>query len=530
MGDDAAVQKALSDPKFLAFGPEDQVAILKHLGSQPSAPTEKSPEEQALEAGGLPLPPKAAPSKPEPVIVQRGRFRSPPLTTGGADEGKFGRGLALGAAHGLGIEPENATESSSGTQVVAGAIRHTLQGMGTAADAIIHDPIEGTYKVIDNMASQLENSLRESWTGMMSSDPEQFAHGFASAVTQAITLGSAGKGEAAAVSKRARLARIAKGINAGGEEAANLKTAMPVIVETAKGAGLKTVGEFGDAVGKAHSAVENEFNAALAPVAKKPYLPTEIATSIRNLVTPDMLKDYRMIENAKQSAQKAGLKNPKFKFSDNAWKTHDAVVEIQRQAHEFERPWTVEELNARRMTENDNLSQSGFYNKDTRGQAAAMTKTQTDISQAVVNGTRDIVYDQVSKANPQLDARALKAKQAALWQLDDYINHPKKGIIADLEAKQLQHEGESRVEKLTTGASVGRTGVPHGYIGGLSKMFSEGPMKAADAKVKGAFEPSFTRKAAKAWALSLPLTQLMRTPQRPGSLPLPPSSSATDEK
>jgi hypothetical protein len=509
MGDDAAVQKAISDPKFLAFGPEDQVAILKQLGAQPSA--KPATLDATAPAGSLPLPPKAEP--PEGIAT------------------KLGRGATLGAASGAGI-PETETPVTDLAINTGKAIAETPGRMAEEMRTYGLAGVPGAEiaHVAKESASGLWKSGKEIWQGMRDSDPEQFAHGFASTATQILLLSSLRKmGETAPakVSPGKRLAKTAAAIDAGAEQFADLKTAMPEIVDAAKKSGLESVGDLGETVSKAHGQVEQQFNQALAPVAQTRYMPTEIATRLRNLVTPDMLKDYNMIESAKQAAQRAGLKNPKFKFSDNAWKTHDAVVEIQRQAHEFERPWTIQELNARRMTENENLRNS-YYNKDTRGQAAAENKVQTATSQAVADGSRDIVYDQISKANPGLDARALKIKQGALWALDDYINHPKRGVIADLEAQQAQVHGANRLENVRAGVSVGKTLVPHGYLSGLMEALSpHDPMAAANAKVSSVFGAKLTRAAARARlvALSLPVAAITRSKQRPGSLAQPPSAS-----
>lgn len=481
MGDDAAVQKALTDPKFLAFGPEDQVAILKQLGSQPSPAAPPSATAKVAPAGSLPTPPKADETEG--------------LAT------KLGRGAALGAASGAGI-PETETPVTDLAINTGKAIAETP---GRMADEMRMYGLAGVpgaevAHVAKESAGGLWKSGKEIWQGMRDSDPEQFAHGFASTATQILMLSSLRKmGETAPAKASAgkRLAKTAAAIDAGPEQFADLKTAMPKIVEAAKKSGLESVGELGETVSKAHGQVEQQFNQALAPVANLEYVPREIAQRIRGLITPDMAKTAEGRMMAK---------------------------EIEIAARDYEKPWTIRELNAKRMTENENLRQ--FYGKDTRGQAAS--KLQTDISKAVADGSRDIVYDQISRANPGLDARALKIKQGALWALDDYINHPKRGVIADLEAQQAQVRGANRLENVRAGVSVGKTLVPHGYLSGLMEALSpHDPRAAANAKVSSVFGAKLTRAAARARlaALSLPVAAITHSKQRPGGLTPPPSAS-----
>lgn len=489
------LQKTLADPEFLKLGPDDQVAVLKHLTDSGATPSPATAPPPAATAGGLPPPPSANPLPGDDKVSQT--FQ------------KLTRGATLGAASGLGIP-----ESTDPWEVVSGGAKSLLGAPFTLGAALLHDmytggvavdPQTGKIKansdvanIVHGVGKGLWDAGTEGWQGAKEDDPEKFAHGFGSFITQALLLKSAtkmgGVVDAAKVNERVRLAKVAKAIDAGGPQIADLKTAMPEIVATAGQAGMSSVGEMLDTVSKAKAQVDQTFNQALAPVANKPYIPTEIAQRIRALITPDMAKtaDGRM-----------------------------AAKEINAAARDYDgKSWTINELNAKRMTENENLRQ--YYNKDTRGQAAS--KLQVDISKAVADGARDIVYDQISQANPGLDARTLKLKQGALWAIEDHL----KDRVAELEAKQLQHEGESAAEKLTAGASVGRSGVPHGYVGGLAKMFSQGPQAVADAKIAESGRPSLTQRASRTFALSLPIDALVGK-SRQGGLPPPPSASQSSQ-
>lgn len=408
----------------------------------------------------------------------------------------LGRGAALGAAHGLGIP-----ESADWKEVAGGAVANTASGLYEAGKSIAKDPIEGTAHVLHNMASNVEESGGEAWQGLKERDPEKFAHGFASTITQLLSMKEAKKADFPTLGKageRARLAKTATAINAGADEAGQLRTAMPDIVKQAQSGGIETVGEFKDTVQQASRAIDQEFNQHLAPIANKPYIPAEIARRIRNLITPDMA----------QTAE-----------------GREQIKEINRRAKEFEKPWTINQINAKRMTENDNLN--SFYKKDSQGQAAA--KLDTDISKAVRDGSADVVYDQMAQNNPQLPSNywaQLKQKQGAMWGLRDHLTEQ----IKSLDAAQLQHEGKGPAGRMKVHAYASAHSVPHGYISGVGEALSAGPEKTANKTIKGAFNRSLTSKAARLGAMALPVARLADNPDvRKTPFTPPPPISDDDE-
>lgn len=423
---------------------------------------------------------------------------------------KLGRGAALGAASGAGIP-----ESTSGVDVVTGAIGNAADGLYDAGKAILKDPVEGTAKVLHNMASNIEKSGGEAWQGYKNRDPEMFAHGLASTVTQLLTLKAPEKGASVAANDL-RLARTTTAIRAGGEEAAAVRKTIPDIAAQAGAAGLSTVGEFTEAVKQAKDTIDQEFNQHLAPIANKPYIPIEISRRIKNLITPDMAK------TAEGRMQ---------------------IKEITARAREYEKPWTLNELNAKRVTENNNLK--SYFSKDTRGQAAS--KLDMDISKSVRDGAADVVYDQMSQNNPKMPTdyfSDLKSKQGSLWALADHLGDASKGtgVIGDILAEQLKHEGTSPMNRIKLHAYGSGSGF-HGYLSGIQDAFSGGPQAAADAGIKKAFPDASVKTIAKTagkdavrtarratWK-SLPIWHLMSPPEAPvRNTPFPGPPATSDEQ
>lgn len=427
----------------------------------------------------------------------------PPATS---DEGlatKLGRGAALGAASGAGIP-----ESTSPWEVGFGAVKNAVSGLYDTVKNSLTDPNPMGLKdipgmspsqpsALHNMASNIESSGGESWQGLKEKDPEKFAHGFASMVTQLAMLRTPQKAGEATIGERTRLAKTATAINAGADEAGQLRTAMPDIVKQAQSGGIETVGEFRDTVQQASKAIDQEFNQHLTPIANKPYIPAEISRRIKNLITPDMA----------QTAE-----------------GREQIKEINRRAREFEKPWTINQINAKRVTENATLN--SFYKKDSQGQAAA--KLDTDISKAVRDGSADVVYDQMAQNNPQLPSNywaQLKQKQSAMWGLRDHLTEQ----IKSLDAAQLQHEGKGPAGRMKVHAYASAQSVPHGYISGVGDALSAGPEKVANKTIKGAFNRSLSSKAARLGAMALPVAHLADNPDVRKTPFTPPPPVSNDE-
>jgi hypothetical protein len=388
----------------------------------------------------------------------------------GSLRAKLGRGFVTGAASGVGVP-----ETTSGTGNVTGFLGNVARGVGRTAGAVAQDvgaaivdpflPKEKqqvglrTLDIARDITTGLAKSEVEALRGIKDRDPEQFAHGLGSALTQILTLGEIKEGKPESIAERPRLAKTAKALDIGKGEIKDLKTAMPEIVKQAQNAGINTVGDFGANVKRARTQVDQTFNQGMATFANNPVSAQSIADRIRNLETPDMRR------TAEGRAQ---------------------IQYLNSRAVEYEQPWTYRELNSKRATENQNLT--SFYNKETRAQAAS--PLDTDISKAIRDGAADIVYNKWDQMNPGGSGRLLKQRQGALWAIDDYVNHPEKGVIADLEARQLAHEGGGLSDKLNPHVYMSHWG-PRAHIG-FTSLFKGGPQKAANAKIAAAFGGSPT--------------------------------------
>ena len=436
---------------------QDATKTIEFEGKQHQFPADFSNDDiaKALKSYGAPAAKAATPST---------TLTPPPTGQGDASKlkdawTKMGRGAALGSASALGIP-----ESTSSGEVVSGALKNTASGLAQ----MVENPIKATT----NMAQGLVGAGKESWDGLQQHDPEMFAHGLGSLITQILTLKKAGESAVEGARKPVAggaKAKVAAGAGITGDAMGSFERAWPTIVKQAARSGVDTVGKLVKTVETASKALDAKFNNALAPLANMPYIPTEIATRIKALITPDM---------AKTAAGRA------------------EAAEIKAAAQEYDgRHWTLNELNAKRMTENDNLA--SFYNKDSQGQAAS--RVQQHISKAVRDGAAEIVYNEVGKYNPDIDAKKLKADQGALW--DTRIHLEKRA--SDLAAKQLAHEGTGVVERLHGGAAVGSKGTPHGYIGNLTGLFKEGPADQANARIRSALNPSLSERAGRMGKVSL---------------------------
>lgn len=532
---DERIDKALKDPGFLALEPDDQVAVLQHYKDNPAAVA--APQDQT--GMGLGPPPKV-------------------------DEGlgtKLARGAELGTAAGLGIP-----ESTSPKEVVGGAVKNAGKGYWEAAKSAAGAGDTGQLTsptslarmtmgplgpTVVNVLDSVGGAGREAWKGLKDKDPEAFAHGFMNMATQVLTLAAMRRGKLgeAKIEPGMRQARLSTAIGAGAEEHLALEKAMPQIVEQAKSAGVHSVQDLGKVIKEGHTAVNDKFDRGFAPIAQQHYLPVEISRAVRNLVTPDMMKDYRTVARAKEMAKAhaearaaaankppapaprmamdpwasapppeppppAAVRTPTPKpapiqVSDAMRKNYNAVVEIERQAREYEHPWTLRELNARRMSMNEDLA--SHYKKASMGQNA--DPITAHIKEAVRDKAADIVYKKWGEANPGQDAAALKQQHGALWKLDDAINGDK-GATNTLKAKQGEYRAEGgRMGQLRGGANISKTGV-HGYLANVADaMFGGGgPMQRANTKVRKAFNPSLTNRAAKLGVLGFPAAHQLSPP------------------
>jgi hypothetical protein len=200
---------------------------------------------------------------------------------------------------------------------------------------------------------------------------------------------------------------------------------------------------------------------------------------------------------------------------------------IESAAREFERPWSIRELDLERRQRNANLS--AYYKKaSAAASSASESHVQTLIDETVRNGAANIVYRGMDLANPGMDATALKLKEKSAWHLNDQLDKR----IGKLEDKQLAQEGKTAGEKVRTHAYAAGSGV-RAHVSGLTELLpGGGPMKYANAKVASAFGPSAKGAVSRAAVLSLPLTRLGNATPFDSSkrgIPPPPSDDRDDQ-
>jgi hypothetical protein len=448
---DDKVKATINDPEFLKLSEEDQTAVLQHLYGDMNSDT----------PAAAPVDPATAPvAGPEGIVK------------------KLARGGALGLASGLGIE-----ESTEPSQVVTGTLGNWAKGIWNAGKEILSPPEQnadprkgytgrGWEKVLmgpagpilGDIARGLEGAGGESIKGIKDSDPETFAHGLGSLITQVYSITQMGKGKPKGISERSRLAKTVQATSAGANEIKDLRAAMPEIVKQSQAAGINTVGELRDTVKTAKRLTDDRFNIGLAPIANTQVIPNDIARRIRNLESPDM---------AKTREGRAEIKY------------------LKRRAAEYDgRQWTYGELNAKRVTENKAVRT--YYKKDTMAQHASAL--DLEISKAIRDGASDIVYQAWDRANPGQGAADLKKTQGALWATENHLD----GIVDELDAKQLEHEGKGFVGRLGAHGYISmHNPVPHAWLTGVKSAVSRGPEVSANAKIRQAFSgPSLPRRLA----------------------------------
>lgn len=424
------------------------------------------------------------------------------------------RGATMGALSGLGIP-----ETESRADIVKQPLINTAKGIGRMVAApledvgsLLVDPFVApsqrmqtetgsrTGDIVSDMAKGLESAGGESWKGIQQRDPELFAHGLGSLVTQVLSLGAAGKakGKVGAAGDATRLSKTAAALDIGGKDVQSLRDSMPAIVNAAQQGGIKTIGDFVDAHQAAKTAADMQYKQMLAPIAG------QMATDpmgqfsgpgqiVRNILSHDKPYLQNTADGRKVSAA------------------------LQKAARDFKRPvWTYDMLDDQRIAENQKLD--SYFGKDTQGQSAAMANARTQISTAIANGARDTIYDQMERQNPGANVRQLKQTQGALWSLNDALNSK----LADLDARQLKFEGLGPMSRVHAGLSISAGGRPHSYIGGVLEALGSGPKSKADTLMKKGWQPRqypFSPMTA-----ALPVGHLASDQdQRPGGLTPPPT-------
>lgn len=280
-----------------------------------------------------------------------------------------------------------------------------------------------------------------------------------------------------------------------GDTGTALPESMPAIAETAKVQGPpNTLGDLVENVKQSKARVDQEFNRAIAPVSKKSIMPAEVANRIRALETPNMTQTPEGRETIKY---------------------------IKKMAREYEKPWTVNQLNAERVAKNKELS--AYYNKSLTGQIAAKSSIDTAIDKAIRDGSADAVYREIEQhpANAGMDVTELKKQHGALLNLESYLDDH----VTKLENAERARKGTPLTQKVRPGTYLSAHGI-HGYVSHLDEALpGGGALGKANVNVRRAFGSSTTAKAARAAVLSLPIANALAAPGFESSKFTPPPNS-----
>ena len=284
--------------------------------------------------------------------------------------------------------------------------------------------------------------------------------------------GTGGKGAKAA----SRINKLTAATGETGETVKNFTSVLPDLDETAKAVGRpKTVNDLFTTVKATSDRIDQQFNTMLYPIRGQRIVPMNISDAIKREITPDM----QMTKEGRAEA-----------------------AELRAAALEYERPWTLNQLNAKRMTNNNRLS--AFYKRESAGQSAALSAVQTKVMKAVRDGAADVVYDAIDQANPGANARALKQKQGALWGLSDQLDDR----VGKLEDAQAAYKGQPLRKSLSPGTYASPAGV-HTYVRGIGKMIpGGGPADIASKQITKAFKSPTAALIRRRAILAAPITAL----------------------
>lgn len=238
-------------------------------------------------------------------------------------------------------------------------------------------------------------------------------------------------------------------INAVKEDLANTvaKTGQP-----------QTVGDFLDVVNQTKAGLNSEYANTLGPHANKQIMPNTISQRILGLITPNM------DQTALGRAQKAM---------------------IQRAATDFQKPWTLAQLDSERMDANARLN---AYEKKGVADQYASTKSNRSlaIDKAIADGVRETVYpmmDQLAGKGTGYFS-ALKGRIGNLIQLESSLSDqvPR---LADLSARI---QGAPAMSRAKVGTTIGSSGEPRSWVGNiLSLIHTPNPEGVANSAVKAAY-------------------------------------------
>lgn len=239
----------------------------------------------------------------------------------------------------------------------------------------------------------------------------------------------------------------------------------------------QTVGDFLNVVGQTKTGLNQEYANALGPNANKQIMPSTISQKILDLITPNM-------KNTALGRSQEGM--------------------IKRAAADFQKPWTLGELDAERMDANGRLN---AYEKKNLADQYASTKSNRSqaIDKAIADGVRETVYpmmDQISGKGQGYFA-GLKGRIGNLIQLESNATDH----VQNLTDASARMQGAPRLSRAKIGTTVGSSGEPRSWVGNiLSVIHTPDPVAASNAAVRSAYPDTSLHPFLKALPIKVLLT------------------------
>ena len=163
--------------------------------------------------------------------------------------------------------------------------------------------------------------------------------------------------------------------------------------ETARRTGKpKTLADLDSLVKQTGKDLQGDFNRALIPFQKQELMPSQVSDAL--------LKEAD-------------------RFDDKTPEGRSAKAYLKRRALDYQKPWTLGELNEKRMK----MFDSGLKAKTQIKQYAAKTgNAETLADETIEHALKDIVYDHLEKQyKGAVNFRLLKEKQSRLMDLKDRL-------------------------------------------------------------------------------------------------------------
>jgi hypothetical protein len=316
---------------------------------------------------------------------------------------------------------------------------------GKSADAVSKANVGGVLEQGKNIRDQVQQAKdNPAYTAGSVILPALATHGVAKAM---------------GIGPEARANKLAYA--SGPETTDPVRASMPDLQKAVAGNPPKTVGDYIQTIDKAKSALNDEYANSLGPYANQQTMPSTISQKIRGLITDNM-------KNTEAGRQQIRV--------------------IERAAMEFEKPWTLGELDAERMEANARLSP--YENKNMADQYSTLKKSRSvAIDKAIADGVRETVYPQMDKlaGKPPGYFANLKQRVGNLMQLESKVDKQVKGLrdrTARTKGAPMMKRGQ--VAEAGTSAAVG---YKHGVIRSVGRILRpENPEADANKAVTKAFK------------------------------------------